>query len=182
MPAKFRRTVVILAAFVLRLGGASAQQPPAGNTKELPQQPAATTSSSKQAVAPIVPDRNDALENPVLDDADEEHITYMHSDLLRPSRKPKEEIGLRQGTTGRSTPKRAQFGFLAFNYSAPHRNHRPIKTPFPRTLSGAVPNVGVNGFGLSPLESHSLPGYELQHPRLIADSVQKWNRLNNGTF
>ena len=81
MPAKFRRRVVILAAFVLRLVEASAQQPPAGNTKELPQQPAASTSSSKHVVAPIAPDPNDALENTVLDDADAAHITYMDPHL-----------------------------------------------------------------------------------------------------
>ena len=81
MPIKFQRRVVILAAFLLRAGGASAHQPPAGNTQESPQQTAATTSSSKQSVAPTAPNLNDALENPVLDNADEEHITYMDSHL-----------------------------------------------------------------------------------------------------
>lgn len=59
--------------------GASAQQPTAGNTQE--QKGTVSAPSSKPCVVPTVPHPDEALENPVLDEADDEHITNMASHI-----------------------------------------------------------------------------------------------------
>ena len=71
--------MVILGTIWVLARGASAQQPTTGNTQE--QKGTASTTSSKPPVVPTVPHPDDAIENPVLDEADEEHITNMASHI-----------------------------------------------------------------------------------------------------
>jgi len=71
--------VVLLVVLVPLERGACAQQQP--TSQGSPQQPATTASSAKQHAAAAVADPVDALENVLLEEADEEHITYMDSHI-----------------------------------------------------------------------------------------------------
>jgi hypothetical protein len=76
MAMKSKQTMVLLTAFLALEMGTYAQQQE--STQGSLQQPAANDSSSKPAAA-AQPDPDDALEVPVLEQLDEEHVTYMES-------------------------------------------------------------------------------------------------------
>ena len=79
MAIESRRIIFLLLALLAVERGARAQQPPP-TTQGPPQQPSNGTSSVNQQT-PTTASHDDALDNILLEEADEEHITYMDSHI-----------------------------------------------------------------------------------------------------
>jgi hypothetical protein len=80
MTVKSRGMIVLLAVLVTVDRVACAQQRPTSHGSS--QQPATTASpANQQQAGGAVADQDDALENVLLEEADEEHITYMDSHI-----------------------------------------------------------------------------------------------------
>jgi hypothetical protein len=80
MAIKSGQITVLLAAFLVLELGAYAQQS-AESTQGTPQRPAPDSSPAKQPADATPPDSDDALEVPVLEEMDEQHVTYIESHL-----------------------------------------------------------------------------------------------------
>lgn len=77
-----RTAAVVVAAFLGLAQNMAAQQLPAAGPQGSPQQPASSGSSGKLNSTPATPGQEDALVNPVLEQADaERNITYMQSHI-----------------------------------------------------------------------------------------------------